>query len=92
MGAWRPMPRSISGHRDRRADGGGLWQSLWARRCCSKCHFRLLGRGRFRELLLPRPPERSWNDGCNGHHLWYGRSGLYWQANEASTAIARRGQ
>ncbi|MDP9332792.1 MAG: hypothetical protein M3Q30_05725 [Actinomycetota bacterium] len=45
-----------------------------------------------RAAFLPRPPARSWNDGCNGHHRYYERSGVYWQGFEASTLVACPGR
>jgi hypothetical protein len=45
-----------------------------------------------RVAFLPRPPARSWNDGCNGHQSWYERSGVYWEYNEASTTVACPGR
>jgi hypothetical protein len=42
--------------------------------------------------FLPRPPEQSWNDGCNGHHRYYVRSGPFWGVDEVSTAIACPGR
>jgi hypothetical protein len=36
---------------------------------------------------LPKPPERSWNDGCNDHSRTYERGGIAWTAVEASTLV-----
>ena len=41
-----------------------------------------------RLAVLPRPPAKAWNDGCNDHYRYYERSGPFWQEWEDSTTIA----
>ena len=41
-----------------------------------------------RLAMFPRPPDRDWSDGCNGHSLHFVRSGPIWGWEETSTEIA----
>jgi hypothetical protein len=41
-----------------------------------------------RVALLPRPPEKSWYDGCNWHHRSFERAGPIWSSREFWTTRA----